>query len=98
MASVFAPRAMVKLPAIGQRSIRTDKVRDVAGLIREIRRCGIAEGCGTAASMAVRGSIASHPQSGPKTGRTSAADLKSLHRLLQTRARDFKSISGTRII
>src|SRR5688572_6158547 len=29
---------------------------------------------------------------------TSAADLKSLHHLLQTRVRDFKSISGTRII
>jgi hypothetical protein len=28
----------------------------------------------------------------------SATDLKSLHHLLQTRARDFKSISGTRII
>jgi hypothetical protein len=29
---------------------------------------------------------------------TGAADLKSMHHLLQTRARDFKSISGTRII
>jgi len=28
----------------------------------------------------------------------SAADLKSLHHVLQTRVRDFKSISGTRII
>ena len=70
---------MVKEPAIGQLSIRTNKVKDVAGVIYEIRRCDVAKGCGIAASMALRGGIASHlwieGNWRPKTGRIGGQGL-----------------------
>src|SRR3954470_5149743 len=53
---------MVKEPAIGQLSIRANRPGDVAVVIYENRRCDDAKGCGIAASMALRGGIASHLQ------------------------------------